>query len=161
MALVLVSVITKNGDTKYAGGVVLNTAFMNEIQTEDRGAMFLYYPRPEIKQGGVDTYVVSQDKAWLKSHADTNFGVNTVALDVYIDNDPVKDTTNKVFHCPEIVRVYPDPDDRDRSWLYVNEKGRRVKRYLIENYYVDLAGICMTGTTSTTTSSTTTGTAQL
>ena len=144
-----------NGIVK-TGGMVLNTAYMNELKTfQTTKARFRFFNRTEDRRGGDDMYVVTETKAALKTEMDKTYTAISIDLNVYKDNNPDKATVATIFNVKEIVRAYPNTrDDWTKCWIEVNEKGWWIRKYLVAHYYVDIPGLAETGTTTTTSSTT-------
>lgn len=142
-----------------SGHVVLNTQFMSEIEVyETTKSKFKYLGLPENRRGGYDTYIVSEPTSTIKTKMDTAWNSVYIELDVYPDDDLTKATEAIVFNADEIVKCQSNAGSKTSSWLWVNQKGFGIKRYLIAHYYVNLAALAQTGTTTTTTSTSTTST---
>ena len=138
------------------GGIVLNTDFISEVQTtETTKAKFKFFARPEDRRGGKDDYVVTESRATITTAMNQSFTAVGITLNVYPDNDSTKSVVATLFNVAEIVMAYAHTaSDRTKCWIEVNEKGWKVKKYLVAHYYVDVADIARTGTTTTTTSTT-------
>ena len=140
------------------GGVVLNTQFMSELRVYGTtSTMFKYVYKPEDRHSGIDNYIVSETLAAIRTKMDTALNANALTLNVYTYNNPSLATVATVFLADEIVRVSPDHNaPTTRSWLYVNQKGFGIDKYLINHYYVNVAALAELGVTTTTSSTTTT-----
>ena len=161
MALIHLQKLYRNNKVE-TGGVVLNTKFIGELRADTyvtqsaSNSWFKYFNLPEDRRGGYDQYVVSRTRASIKTHADLANYLPTISLATYIDQNPLNDTENIMYHIDEIVKAYPYHADPTLTWLHVNEKGFKVRKYLVDIYYVDLVGVSLTGTSSTTTSTSST-----
>ena len=166
--LILVTAESLKGGTSFPwagsfGGVVLNTDFMSELRaTASTKCKFRFFPEPENRQGGVDDYIVTESFDTMKDWMDTVYDSISIELNVYLDNDSSKATVATLFNNDEIIQAYPSlaPNnviDRDECWVEINEKGGRVKKYLVAHYYASIATLSEAGseTTSTTSTSTT------
>lgn len=139
-----------------SGGVVLNTQFMSEIVVSGTGAAFKYFPQPMDRRGRTEEWVVSETVAQIRTAMGTGWSTNVAILDHY-DTPMEPLTTQRVFVLnAEIVKIYPDARNRNRSWVLVSKGGAKVSRYLVNQYYLDFVQIAETGSTSTTTSTTST-----
>jgi hypothetical protein len=153
--LVLVTKVSVNGKTSAAGGIVINTEFMSEIKTHTSGSVFKYLSKPEDRRGGYDLYVVSETPTLLKAKMNASINATAITLSAYPNNDATQTAEAITFQAKEIVAAFPHTvNTRTKCWLLVNEKGNKVRRYLVAHYYVDIADYVGTGSTTTTTSST-------
>jgi len=143
------------------GGIVMQTNCMSEIQASGTGSTFKFYEDPQRKRGFGYDYVVTETPAVIRAAMNTVPSDIEIALDVFPHNDPTQDTVRYYVLIDNIVKTYPaeppvNTTDRDRSWVMLNFFGLKVERLLVDQYYLDLVSIEVTGSTSTTTSSTST-----
>jgi len=144
--------------TANTSGIVLNTQFMSELRVYGTtSTKFKYIYKPEDRHSGIDNYIVSETLAAIRTKIDTALNANALTLNVYRYNNPALATAATVFLADEIVKVTPDHDaPTTRAWLYVNDKGFGIAKYLINHYYVNIAALAELGVTTTTSSTTTT-----
>jgi len=153
--LILVNALTKDRRT-YVKAVVLNTEFLGEITEVSTGAMFKYYSRTEDRRGGVTWYTVSQTSLAIQNWMDTDLADNHLNVGVYVDDDFSSTPVNTIWNQDEVVLIVPYAESPlDTSWLYINEKGWKVRRYLVDQFFIDFVDIAETGSSSTTTSTST------
>jgi len=154
--LVLLTCEQKNHQA-YTKSVVLNTDFLGELRVHSSTkAKFKYFGKTEDRRGGYDIYEVAESLATIRNWMDLPLEHEYLTVYVYPDDDTTKDTVLTVFNADEVVKALPYPaSPHDTSWLWVNEKGFKVRRYLIDQYFVDIVDIVKTGSTTTTTSTTT------
>jgi len=155
MSLELVTQEQRN-QKSVSGGIVLNTEFMGEVQTtETTKSKFHFYNKPEDRRGGFDKFVVTESRAAILTGMNTALNAIGLTLNVYPDNDATKSVVATVFNADEIIMAYPNSrTDKTKCWIEVNEKGTRVRKYLVNHYYVDIAALAETGTTTTTSTTT-------
>ena len=140
-----------------ANGIVLNTAFMSELQTvNSTQCKFKFYAKPEDRRGGKDDYIVAETLAAVRTGMNTAFNTVAITLNVFPDNNASETSVATVFKAAEIIMAYPNSvADRTKCWIEVNEKAFKARKYLVEHYYVDISALAETGTTTTTSTTTT------
>jgi len=138
--------------------IVLNTDFMSEIVVSGTGARFKFMWRPEDRRGGDDIYIVDETAAAILTAMDTAYAATGVTFNVYVDFDITKTPVATIFNLAEISRAYPwweDPTNHNYSVIEVNEKGSKIRKYLVNAWFTTIPDLAATGTTTTTSTTTT------
>jgi len=144
---------------KSVGGKILNTDFITEITDSDGVATFRYCSEPENLRGGHERITVTDTVARLQAVMNQDYAQTSVTVAVFPRQDPTEDPVYTTFNIAEVVWCWPYSRASRKtglvagtySWLEINEKGQ-IKRYLIDNYYMELVQLARTVSTSTTTS---------
>jgi len=154
--LKLLTIESINGDTSKAGSKVLNTQFMSEVKTySTTKARFRFTSKPDDRRGGGDWYVVSESRTTITTAMNQSFNAVGITLNVHPENSASNSAVAALFNVAEIVMVYPNSTPNTAlSWIVVNEKGWKHRKYLVAHKMVDVAAISLTGTTTTTTTTT-------
>ena len=157
--LVHVIITERDSDSSRVGGTVLNTDFITELTVSGTGASFKYCFNPESRRGGHERITVSDTVARIQAIMNQDYAQTSVTVSVYPEQDLSEDPVYTSFNISEVTRVWPYSAASRKtglvagtySWLEINEKGQ-IKRYLIDNYYMELVQLARTVSTSTTTS---------
>ena len=138
--------------------IVLNTDFMSEVVVSGTGARFKFMWRPEDRQGGDDIYIVEETAAAVLTAINTAYNATGVTLNVYPDFDITQTPVATIFNVAEISRAYEYwnlPGNHNYSVIEVNEKGSKIRKYLINGWFTTIPDLAATGTTTTTSTTTT------
>jgi len=158
--LVHVILTARDQHESRTGGTVLNTDMITEMTANTAGlATFKYCFQSENRRGGHERVTISDTVARIRAIMNQDYAQTSITLAVFPDQDPTQDPVWTVFNCPEVSACWPYSAASRKtglvagtySWLEINEKGQ-IKRYLIDNYYMELVQLARTVSTSTTTS---------
>ena len=138
--------------------IVLNTDFMSELVVSGTGARFKFMWKPESRRGGDDIYIVDETAAAILTAMNTAYNATGVTFNVYDDFDITKTPVATIFNLAEISRAYAwweDPTNHNYSVIEVNEKGSKIRKYLVNAWFTTIPDLAETGTTTTTSTTTT------
>ncbi len=157
--LTLFNVRKKNHKTPDRTPVVLNTEFISQVRVyQTSKSRFRFFPRPESKRGGRDKYIVEETNAEIVTAINTAFFATGITFNVYPDHDPTATPVATIFNVAEIIIAYEYEYNPLFTWIEVNEKSWKQRKYLIDTLLENIPGKSETGTTTTTSTYTTTTT---
>ena len=157
--LIHLQMLSRDDSEHRVGGTVLNTDYITEMTVSGTGASFKYCFNPESRRGGNVRVTVSDTVARIQAIMNQDYAQTSITVGVYPEQDLTEDPVYTTFNCKEVTNCWPYSAASRRtglvagtySWLEINEKGQ-IKRYLIDNYYMELVQLARTVSTSTTTS---------
>ncbi len=138
--------------------IVLNTDFMSEVVVSGTGARFKFMWKPEDRRSGDDIYIVDETAAAILTAINTAYNATGVTFNVYPDFDITQTPVATIFNIAELSRAYAywnDPTNHDYSVIEINEKGSKIRKYLINGWFTTIPDLAETGTTTTTSTTTT------
>ena len=147
MALKRLTVVNKNGDTSFAGTVLFNSTYMQDVKNSGVQTSFSY--RKTETNANPDKYLVSDALATV----DAIFDVPTVTYMIVTVRDDVNDstssTTNKVVDLNDIIKGIALPSDTTQSLLWIQDTPKKVVKILADKFLKAITDLSSTGTTTT------------
>ena len=147
MALKRLTVVNKNGDTSFAGTVLFNSTYMQDVKNSGVQTSFSY--RKTETNANPDKYLVSEALATV----DAIFDVPTVTYMIVTVRDDVTDstssTTNKVVDLEDIIKGIALPSDTTQSLLWIQDTPKKVVKILADKFLKAITDLSSTGTTTT------------
>ena len=157
--LIPLTITHRTKSEKSTGVFVFNTAFITELVTVSGVARFKYLGQPENKRGQSEEITVAETVATIRTAINLDYAVNALTLNVYPEEDTSEDTVPTTFLINEVVLAWQMGSDYStadgtgfKTYVLINEKGN-IKRYLVDNHYLDLISYAETASTSTYTTS--------
>ena len=157
--LIHVTISSRENAERRVGGTVINLSYATEITVSGTGSSLRYAGTPESRRGGHERLTLTDTVARLQAVMNQDYAQASVTVAVFPRQDPTEDPVWTTFNIDEVVFCWPYSAASRKtglvagtySWLEINEKGQ-IKRYLIDNYYMELVQLARTVSTSTTTS---------
>lgn len=155
MSLISVTVVSKDGDIKEAGTVVLNSNRIGVFKTFDTtGTIADYFEAVHTRKAKISKYVLSDTVATVSGAIATNSKL-VYALSVYDDNNSANSASTMYFSTEEIAKMVEYGSDDSLTWVWVEKTPGKVVKYLVNKPLETIIDYVNSGTTTTTTTSTT------
>ena len=123
---------------------MLNTNRLSDIRAHSDGASLYYFDNPWNDKDSGAYMVVDSTPAELIVHMDSSFAVNTITVDVYLNNDPSESTSELVLPCEYIAYAIVDKNSIFRTWItYAEAGGWDLKTILVNNLLSSIHGVAM------------------
>jgi len=148
MALQRLTVLTKNGDSAYAGTVMFNSDLIQGAKEHNGTGTSFFYRRTD-EDRTPDKYTVSDSVGTISAiyaAASGTYAIVTFRDDI---NDSTSDTTNKVIDLDDIVKGIELPSDTTQSLLWIKKGTRKTVKVLVDKFLKALTDLSTSGTTTT------------
>jgi hypothetical protein len=120
---------------------VLNTTRMFEItEAYDENLTMRFFDNPADSRCGGARMKIDTTLAGLISAADSDYGDNTVTLDMYPDNDTTQATTEITLQKLAISYCKPFGNDQSNAltWVYYIDAGWDIQKILVNHSWIPL-----------------------
>jgi hypothetical protein len=146
MALFQKAVTQKRRDTDYSETLLLNTKKLVDFHPDSDGQVIFYYAdvdNHKVKPieyhcaDGFDTFVTEMREAETEEE-DTGYRIITLTAEKKGPNQ--KDFAKKIgFHKDNFVKAFADPDDSNKSQLFISYGGYQVVQYKVNASLTEIA----------------------
>jgi hypothetical protein len=142
-------------DTWGLGGrwFILNPNRISDLKVHGTGSQFLFSDNHRDRREGNSFILSNSTVAEIEASHNTAYHSKFVTLPFFPKNDPHRVPINTTIDVEDIAYFddYNDPNHPDCCWLVYNRKAFRRVEQLVNQTFLGIPDILLTGTTSTTT----------
>ena len=123
---------------------MLNTNRLSEIRAHSSGSSLYYIDNPWDNKNSGAYMVVNSTPAQLINNMNGSFAVNTMTVNVYLNNDPTQSTSELTLPCEYIAYAIMDKNSIFRTWItYAEAGGWDLKTILVSDLFSTIYGEAM------------------